>query len=133
MKRAFNTLQADLNATLRPFDLRMITFSALAVVHDNPGLNQSQLAELLGIERPNLVLIVDTLEKRGLVSRTRSEDDRRANTLALTGTGKALFDEARAAVDAHDARATAALTPSERETLIDSLHRIETVTSGGQG
>ena len=65
MKRAFNTVQTDVNRALAPFGLRMVTFSALVIIVDNPGLRQSQLADVLSIERPNLVLIVDDLLATG--------------------------------------------------------------------
>ena len=78
IKRAFSAIQSDVNATLAPFGLRMLTYSALAVIRDNPGLRQTQLAEILLIERPNLVLILDELEGADLVVRTRARDDRRA-------------------------------------------------------
>ena len=69
MKRAFNIVQADLTLTLKPFELRMLTYTALALIVGNPGLSQAQLAQAMGIERPNLVVIVDELERRELIVR----------------------------------------------------------------
>lgn len=125
MKRAFNAIQADVNAALAPFDLRMVTFSALVVIVDNPGLRQTQLADLLSIERPNLVVILDELERRELISRDRAVDDRRAYALQVTLAGRRLHDKALAAVNAHEARMTAGLNPAERADLIRMLRRIE--------
>jgi DNA-binding MarR family transcriptional regulator len=127
LKRAFNTVQADVNATLAPLGLRMLSFSALTVIAGNPGLRQSQLAAALSIERPNLVIVLDDLEQRGLVSRDRIATDRRAYALRLTTDGEQLYDQAKEAVQAHEARMTQALTPAQRLTMIDLLHRIETV------
>lgn len=76
MKRAFNVVQDDLTATLRPFDLRMLTYTALVLIVDNPGLRQSQLADAMDIERPNLVVIIDELERRELIVRDRVPTDR---------------------------------------------------------
>lgn len=125
MKRAFAAIQADVNATLAPFGLRMLTFSALAVIRDNPGLRPSQLAEILLIERPNLVLILDDLEGADLVTRTRARDDRRAFELKVTLKGRRLCDRAVAAVRAHDARMAQGLTQAERAALHLALRRIE--------
>jgi DNA-binding MarR family transcriptional regulator len=66
MKRTFNVVKADLARTLEPFGLRMITFTALILIVDNPDLSQTQLAGALAIERSNLVTIVDDLEKERL-------------------------------------------------------------------
>ena len=125
MKRAFNAIQADVNATLEPFGLRMVTFSALVVIVDNPGLRQSQLAEILAIERPNLVLIIDDLENRELITRERAPDDRRAHALKATLKGRRLHDKALKAVQEHEARMTAGLSPEHRQALIAALCLIE--------
>lgn len=129
LKRAFNAVQADVNATLAPLGLRMLSFSALTVIADNPGLRQSHLADALTIERPNLVIVLDDLEQRGLISRDRVPSDRRAYALRLTGAGEQLYDRARRAVQAHDARMTRALTNQQRLALIDLLQLIETANT----
>jgi len=125
MKRAFAVIQTDVNATLAPFGLRMLTFSVLAVIRDNPGLRQSHLAEILLIERPNLVLILDELEGLDLVTRTRARDDRRAYELKATLKGRRLFDRAREAVAEHDARLTRGLSEADRAALHQALRQIE--------
>lgn len=128
MKRAFHVIQTDVNRTLAPFGLRMVTFSALAVIVENPGLRQSHLADALLIERPNLVLILDDLQRLGLIARNPAADDRRAYALTPTDAGKELFARARAAVRAHDARMTAELGDAEKADLISALRRIERVS-----
>ncbi|GAB4576747.1 MAG: hypothetical protein Tsb0019_01840 [Roseibium sp.] len=102
IKRAFNVIQSDLNRTLKPFDLRMITYTALVLIVDNPGLRQSQLAEAMDIERPNLVVIVDELERRDLITRDRLPSDRRAYALNATPDGLELCEQAVAAVRLHE-------------------------------
>lgn len=131
MKRAFNAIQADVNAALAPLGLRMVTFSALVIVVDNPGLRQSQLAEALSIERPNLVLLVDDLERRGLITRDRAPDDGRAYALTATAQGRALYARALKAVRAHDDKMTRALSDTQRAAMVDALARIE--AAGGEG
>lgn len=130
MKRAFHVIQSDLNAALAPLGLRMLSFSALVVVVDNPGLRQSQLAEVLAIERPNLVLVIDELERAGLICRNPSPDDRRAYALDPTEEGRALCGTAIHAVQEHEGRVARALAEPERQALIAALLRIETPEEG---
>ncbi|MCB1335930.1 MAG: MarR family transcriptional regulator [Maritimibacter sp.] len=125
MKRAFNVVQADVNAVLEEFGLRMVTYSALAIVGDNPGLSQSQLAQALAIERPNLVVIVDELEGRDLVSRDRVPTDRRTYALQLTSEGARLLARATEAVRRHEARITEGLNAEEEAILVSALKKIE--------
>ncbi len=132
LKRAFNSVQADVNATLAPLGLRMLSFSALAVIAENPGLRQSQLAGALSIERPNLVIVLDDLEQRGLIVRDRVPSDRRAYALRLTDDGGRVYQLAASAVQAHDARMTSGLSKVERLAMIDALRRIETANTKEQ-
>ena len=125
MKRAFLGVQADLNRVLAPLGLRMMTYSALVVVTDNPGLRQSQLADALAVEKPNMVALVAELLQAGLLTRQRAPDDRRARALHPTDTGRALAARAIAAVQAHEARITATLGPEELQTLMHALAQVE--------
>lgn len=127
MKRAFHAIQADLKEVLEPFGLRMLTFSALVVIVDNPGLRQAELADALVIERPNMVLIVDQLVAAGLISRAPAEGDRRAYALRPTEEGCALYQRATAAVRAHDDRMTKNLDEEKRQLLVSALGLIEAV------
>ncbi len=124
LRRASGQVQSDLARELKEIDLRLITMSVLAVIVDHPGLRQSQLADALSIERPNLVSILDELESRGLVNRNRVPTDRRAYALTPTRDGVALAEKALRVVEAHEARVFAGLSAAERETLVDLLRRI---------
>jgi len=125
IKRAFNVIQSDLNRILKPFELRMITYTALVLIVDNPGLRQSQLAEAMDIERPNLVVIIDELERRELILRDRLQSDRRAYALKATLGGRRLYDKAVAAVQAHEERLMQGISPDALKTAMKVMHLIE--------
>lgn len=125
LKRAFNAIQADLTETLRPFELRMITYSLLAVIVDNPGVRQSQLAQVLAIERPNLVVLLDQIERRELITREREPADRRAYALTCTLAGRQLYERARLAVLAHEKQYLTQLDAGQTADIIASLRQIE--------
>jgi len=126
MKRAFNVVQADLTRTLKPFDLRMLTYTALILIVDNPGLRQSQLADAMDIERPNMVVIVDELERRELITRDRSEHDRRAYSLKATLAGRQLCEKAVEAVKAHEERLLRGIDENVRSEMLKAMRLIET-------
>ncbi len=128
IRRSSNLFHSDLIQSLRPFDLRMITLSALAIVSDNPGLRQSQLADALDIERPNMVAIVDELESRKLVTRERTPNDRRAYALTLTANGKALLEKALVEVHAHEKRLLENIEPEDLSHLVSVMKKIRKPT-----
>lgn len=126
MKRAFSAVQDDLTRVLEPFGLRMLSFSALAVVADHPGISQSHLARALSVERSNMVLLLDGLEQAGLITRNAVPGNRRAHALRATAEGAELAVRALSAVRAHEARLFAPLSPAE----LASLHRSLSVIAG---
>ena len=125
MKRAFNVVQADLLLALKPYDLRMLTYTALVLIADNPGLRQAQLADAMDIERPNLVVIIDELERRELIVRERVPSDRRAYALKVTLAGQQLYEQAVAAVTAHEKALLQGIPNEDRDAVIATLKRIE--------
>lgn len=132
MKRAFNAVQADLLEALRPFDLRMITYSALVLIVDNPGLRQSHLSEALAVERPNLVVIIDELERRELITRERLVSDRRAYGLQATLTGRKLYEASVRAVTAHEAKIFGDFDSAAVKDLVTELRQIERKAKGNR-
>ena len=63
-------------------------------------LSQKQLAELLGVEGPTVVAMVDRLVKAQMVVREASPLDRRVNLIRLTAAGYELTARVKVAADA---------------------------------
>ncbi|MDJ0630210.1 MAG: MarR family transcriptional regulator [Rhodobacter sp.] len=124
MKRAFNVIRDDLHLVLKPFDLRMLTYTALVLIVDNPGLRQAQLADAMDVERPNVVVIVDELEQRGLIVRDPAPNDRRAYALNPTPAGEHLCATALTAVERHEERLMAGIDAETRAAMFAGLEAI---------
>ncbi|HST27323.1 MAG TPA: MarR family transcriptional regulator, partial [Rudaea sp.] len=93
----------------------------------NPGRNQTEIANTLGILRPNFVSMLDALESRGLCARMRSTNDRRSHilVLVLTDKGRAVLARAKKLVATkHEARLNALLGPANRASLLAMLATI---------
>lgn len=100
---------------LNKYGLRRSTFAALSVIVDNPGMRQSQLADILFIDRPNIVKIIDTLEAADLVKRNPVQEDRRVHALKPTQLGMALCAEVTKALVEVDEILLKGLTHKEIE------------------
>lgn len=125
VKRAYIAIQTDFLAVLEEFGLRATTFSALTLIVAEPDMTQSQLAAALSIERSGVVLIVDELEGRDLITRNKVPRDRRTYALRATLAGVQLQAKAVAKVAAHEDRMLGALGPAERAELLRMLALIE--------
>ena len=60
-------------------DLRPAQFSALLMIAENPGHNQSEIAASLGIQRANFVSFIEKLGVRGLIERRAIDEIGRAH------------------------------------------------------
>jgi len=124
LKRSFNGIYIDLAEVLRPLGLRMITFTILTMLRENPGIRLSNLAVAIDMEKPNMVSVIDELSSRALVTRSADPGDRRARQLHLTDEGEALQDRAYAAVCAHEESFLQHLDDAERAHLIALLSKV---------
>ncbi len=115
---------ADFDQALAELNLSPGLFALLVIVEANEGLRQTQLAKAAHLDRSTLVPALDKLEDRGLVERRDAPTDRRSNGLWLTPAGATVLARAKTAVRAHEAAIAAALTPTERNTLLALLDRL---------
>jgi MarR family transcriptional regulator for hemolysin len=67
---------------------------AMIAKSDEP-MSQRALADLVGVEGPSMVSMLDRLERDGLVTRAPSATDRRVKLVHLTETGRTVYDEVR--------------------------------------
>ena len=125
MKRSFIVVREDLHRVLEPLGLKVATFSALSVVVENPDISQSQLAQVLKLERSGMVVLVDSLEGDDLISRNRVPGDRRTYALRAAPKGRRLWEKARAVATAHEAALFGpVLDEKERALLLSLLQRV---------
>lgn len=124
LKRVLSLVQGDLAQVLAGFAFRAVSFSALGVVVRHPGISQSGLAEVLAVERSNLVQLVDELSGRGLIVRAPVAGDRRRHALMPTTEGLGLHAAAARAVAAHEARVFAMLDAGEQVALLALLAKV---------
>jgi DNA-binding MarR family transcriptional regulator len=125
LKRAQLKIFEDFLRCMAPLQLTPAQFSVLLLLDRNPGRNQTEIANTLGILRPNFVAMLDGLESRDLCARMRSVNDRRSHQLVLTDKGKAVLARAKKLVAAkHEARLNGLLGPDNRAALVEMLGKI---------
>src|SRR4051812_48990487 len=77
-------------------------YTALVILHRNPGISQSALGQVLGTARSGAMMLTDWLEQRGLAERRHRPDDARAWGLFLTAKGESQVRSLRRSVKKHD-------------------------------
>src|ERR1700752_1041942 len=125
LKRAQLRIFEDFLRCVASLRLTPAQFSVLLLLEKNPGRNQTEIANTLGILRPNFVAMLDGLESRDLCTRVRSTNDRRSHVLLLTDKGRAVLARAKRLVASkHEARLSELLGPANRTALLSMLTRI---------
>ncbi len=99
-------------------------FTVLAALEHNEGVSQTALVEMTGIDRSTLAEMVRRMLERDLVSRERTEEDQRANAVAITPGGRKALRSARNAADRAEKALLDALPPGERARFVKSLAQI---------
>jgi DNA-binding MarR family transcriptional regulator len=91
---------------------------------DAQPLAPSRLAERMGMTRGAVTKLADRLIAKSLLVRVANPEDGRAQTLALTRSGRRLVPDLAALADANDAEFFAHLTPEDRAALSRILREI---------
>ena len=115
--RAAEAVTVEMHRDLGRKRLTSSQFGVLeALFHVGP-LCQGELAAKLLRSGASLTSVVEGLEKRGLVIRQRTEEDKRFVRVALTGKGRALIRDIFPAHAATVGRLFGVLTTKEQEEL----------------
>lgn len=91
---------------------------------DDHGVPQQRLAERLGMDENNLVLLLNGLEEAGSIARRRDPGDRRRHIVEITPRGKKVLERAERGMARLEEELLAALSPSERATLKQLVRRV---------
>lgn len=116
-------VRASVNTALTRTQIKAISIRGywiLEAIADGGEMAQTELSALLGMDRSDMVRLIDSLESANLVARTRDAKDRRRQLIALTDTGNAMRTSLRRALRRAE-RAAVADCPPEVRAMLASL------------
>lgn len=117
LMRAAESVTSRVNRFMAAADLTISQFGVLEALYHKGPLCQRDIAAKILKSTGNITLVIDNLEKRGLVRRERDNADRRYLTVHLTDTGTALIARTFADVEAAIVAEMAVLESQEQEVL----------------
>ena len=112
------------NEALAPLGLHIKEYAVLNVLQSTGAMSQQALGETLGVDRTTMVALMDELERKRLVERSRNPEDRRAYALAITDGGVDVLQRARRLLTAAERKLLAPLSAVEADQLRDLLRRL---------
>src|SRR3954453_18455395 len=121
--RAHWALASELTAALAPVG---VTPRAYHVLHAalSGEYTQTELADMIGLDKTTMVVTVDELERDGLAERPPSPHDRRARIIAVTAAGKRKVAEAQEVKERVQADILGELPARDQKALIDALDKL---------
>ena len=121
--RAHWALASELTAALAPVGVSPRGYHVLKAALSGEH-TQTELAEMVGLDKTTMVVTIDELERDGLAERRPSPHDRRARVIAVTAAGKRKMAEAEEVKERVQADVLGELPKRDQRALIDSLDRL---------
>ena len=117
LTRAADSLMARLAQRGTLCDLTPSQFGVLESLYHLGPMCQGEVSAKILRSTGNMTLVLDNLEKRGLVRRERNLDDRRMVTISLTEAGREVISRILPRQIAAIVEEMSVLTPEEQTTL----------------
>ena len=122
--RASHAVEVAANRHLADHGLTISQFGVLEAVYHVGPLSQRQLAQKILRSSGNLTMVIDNLERDGLVTRERDPQDRRVMRVTLTAQGEVLISELLPDHVRGICTLFGVMEPAELETLGDLLRKL---------
>lgn len=117
LMRAAESVASRVHRVLAEPKLTISQFGVLEALYHKGPLCQRDIAAKILKSTGNITLVIDNLEKQGLVRRERDNEDRRYLTIHLTEAGTSLITRIFADVEAEIVTEMASLDKNEQELL----------------
>jgi DNA-binding MarR family transcriptional regulator len=131
--RTSDALQSRVEAKLKEFGLTGTQYNALRILRGAgaDGIPCSEIGERMITRDPDVTRLLDRLQKRGLVERSRGKQDRRVIYGKITGAGLKLLREMDAPLEKHGREILRHVSQANLKMLIDLLEQIRGGTTTG--
>ena len=123
LHRTSHALETELTARLAEIGLTPRARCVLATALD-AGCTQSEIAEMISIDKTTMVVTLDALESAGYAERKPSATDRRARVVVVTERGRELSGKADQVVADVYESVLGSLPDGEREGMVAGLTRL---------
>jgi DNA-binding MarR family transcriptional regulator len=112
------------NGRFRATGLNQSQVAALIHLDRVEELSQTDLADRLGMMKAATGTLIDGLEGKGLVERTRSREDRRLQLVSITDAGRRVVDEVDRMGETLGIGLREGISREERTQLVSILQRL---------
>jgi DNA-binding MarR family transcriptional regulator len=124
LSRAYRYIASVCSEEFASYGITLAQFIVLMHLEGCTSDSQVCLSQKTGIDRTTIVGIIDRLEQKGLVARTKVAEDRRVRRVVLTDYGLELKNDFCIAAKRVRSRLTSKISPEEYVELVRLLTRL---------
>lgn len=121
LKEAASALRTAMDAVLRPLGMTITHYSCLELLAQRPGLSNSELARGAFVTRQSMNVLLQSLERDGLVTRPAQAPFGKVLPAQLTASGRQSLQKATIAVKGVEERMLTGMSQAEKLSAFTSL------------
>jgi DNA-binding MarR family transcriptional regulator len=130
LSNAQNAVYGYFKRRLQEYDITPSQYSLLQCLHAQDGQTPSQLAQAMRLDTSSITGILGRLEKKNLIDRVYSQEDRRSVYIHLREEGQALWEQVDKVIDEANEKITRGLDAEHYAEFLSCLSLIEHNTEG---
>ena len=130
LSNAQNAVYSYFKKRLQEFDITPSQYSLLSCLRTQDGQTPSQLAQAMKLDTSSITGILSRTEKKDLIGRSYSQEDRRSVSIYLRPEGSALLNQVDRVIEEANAKITRGIDPKHYEQFLSYLSMIENNTQG---
>ena len=123
--RGANSVNKTLNRKLSPYNIAIEQRATLEIIKSEPNANQIRIANLLGKDKTTISRSLDSLEKKGLIKKSETVEDKRHKKIELTKAGELILEDTIDEVTSFRESLNEKLTPYEVEMFFKIVDKLE--------
>ncbi len=104
--------------------LTTVQFAALEMINEVPNIDQASLSAMIAFDKTTILKVIEKLLDKGLITRVRSNEDRRSNKLHVTPAGREALNRVSMLMDGIEQRLLAPLPADDQRKFLEMLTQL---------
>jgi DNA-binding MarR family transcriptional regulator len=126
INKVANSINTHLNKCLEPHDIGIEQRALLEIIKFEPNVNQTMIAKLLGKDKTTISRALNALEKKELIVKSKTPNDKRTYAIELTNKAEEILQKSVEQIAHFRESLQAQLCKQEQEALFNTLEKITT-------
>jgi len=119
--RLERAMRRAINERVQPYDLTTLQYTTMSVLGRRGSLSNAQLARRSYMSPQAMSEVIEALEQRGLIERSRHPHHRRVYPVGLTAKGRKVLAACETAIDELEAEIFGGIDDAGKQCLRDGL------------